>query len=291
MPRKRASKGRARQVTPKSKLLLEIERANRKLRSLEKGGEYGKFASKKLLRLVANSENFSYKRGRRNKIQLRSSVKLETPNLRIYFKKFGEFLKSATSSVFGIRRARSQAEKKLKRTLGGLLDRKVSNEDIDEFYELMEDSDFKYIADKIGGSESYVLVENIKEKNMSYNDFEKQFGQFFDTNNFDFKIKAKKLYDKFIKMKYGEIDYNAVFVGQWAGGIENLNKTVEKAKKENLTVDEFYYELLKFKSKSIRDYLKGAPEGRYTDSEVGNTYHKVRDFYNKYIKDTWHLND
>lgn len=197
MPRKRASKGRARQVTPKSKLLLEIERANRKLRSLEKGGEYGKFASKKLLRLVANSESFSYKRGRRNKIQLRSGVKIETPNLRIYFKKFGEFLKSATSSVLGIRRARSQAEKKLKRTLGGLLDRKVTNEDIDEFYELLEDKDFKYIADKIGDSDAYVLVEKAKQKGLSKEEFTQQFEQFMSTNNAEFQIKARRLFNKF----------------------------------------------------------------------------------------------
>lgn len=196
MPRKRTSRGRARQVTPKSKLLLEIEKANRKLRALERGGEYGKYASKSLLRLVVNDKSFSYKRGRRNKIRLKSA-KFDTPQIRIYFKKFGEFLKSATSSVFGIKRARSKAEKKLKKTLGGLLDRKVTNEDIDEFYELLEDEDFKYIADKIGDSDAYILVENAKQKGLSKEEFTKQFEQFMSTNNAEFQIKARRLFNKF----------------------------------------------------------------------------------------------
>lgn len=197
MPRKRTSKGRARQVTPKSKLLLEIEKANRKLRSLEKGGEYGKYASKQLLRLVVVDKSFSYKRGRRNKIQLSRGAKLSTPQVRIYFKKFGEFIKSATSSILGIRRARSKAEKKLKKTLGGLLDRKVTNEDIDEFYELLQDEDFKYIADKIGDSDAYVLVEKAKQQDMTKEDFTKLFEQFMSTNNAEFQIKARRLFNKF----------------------------------------------------------------------------------------------
>jgi len=197
MPRKQTSKGRARQVTPQSKLLLEIEKANRKLRALERGGEYGKFASKKLLRLVVNDKSFSYKRGRRNKIQLVRNKQLKTPEVRIYFKKFGEFLKSATSSIFGIKRARSKAEKKLKRTLGGLLDRKVTTEDIDEFYDLLEDEDFKYIADKIGDSDAYVLVEKAKQKGLSKEEFTQQFEQFMSTNNAEFQIKARRLFNKF----------------------------------------------------------------------------------------------
>lgn len=196
MPRKRTSKGRARRVTPESKLLLQIEKANRRLRNLERGGEYGKYASKKLLRLVANDPNFSYKRGRRNKIRF-TGGRLKVGNAKIYIKKFGEFIKSATSSILGLRRARGAAEKKLKKTLGGLIDRKVTNEDIDEFYELLEDEDFKYIADKIGDSDVYVLVEKAKEKNMTKEDFVKQFEQFMSTNNAEFQIKARRLFNKF----------------------------------------------------------------------------------------------
>ena len=197
MPRKRTSRGRARQVTPKSKLLLEIEKANRRLRSLERGGEFGKYASKDLLRLVSQDKSFSYKRGRRNKIQLVRGKKLSTPQFRVYFKRFSKFLQSATSTVFGIKRARSKAEKKLKKTLGGLLDRKVTNEDIDEFYELLEDEDFKYIADKIGDSDAYVLVEKAKEKGLTKEEFTKQFNQFMTTNNAEFQIKVRRLFNKF----------------------------------------------------------------------------------------------
>lgn len=290
MPRKRSVSGRSRPVTPKSRLILEIERANKKLNRLEKGGEYGRYASKDLLRLVSNSKNFSYSRKRKNKIRLKD-MPTNAGDARLLLKRVGKFLSSATSSVLGIFSVRSIAKRKLKKTLGGLLNRKMTNEDIDEFYELVNDENFKYIADKIGDSEAYVLVEKISEKNLNKEDFIKQFGNFFDmTNNFDIKWRAEKLFDKFIEMKYGEVDYNAVFVGQWAGGIENLDKTVEKAKSENLSVDEFYYELLKFKEPSIQQAFAGAPEGRYVDKEVGDTYHKIRDFYNKYIKDTWHSN-
>ena len=200
MPRKRSVSGRSRPVTPQSKLMLEIERANRKFRRLEKGGEYGKFAQKKLLRLVTADDNFSYSRSRRNKIRVRNMKQLKIPDIRIYLKKFGTFLKAATSSPLGIKRARSAAEKKLKRTLGGLIDRKLSNEDIDEFYELVTDEDFKYIADKIGDSDVYVLVQKAKEKELTKEEFTDQFKQFMSTNNAEFQLKARKLYNKIMNI-------------------------------------------------------------------------------------------
>lgn len=292
MARKRSISGRSRPVTPRSKLIIQIERANRKLNRLEKAGEYGKYASKDLLRLVTTDKNFSYSRKRKNKIRVRNLPNVKTSDFRLITKRVGKFLKAATSSVLGIFSARKTAERKLKKTLGGLTDRKMTKEDIDEFYELVNDKDFSYISDKIGDSETYVLVQNITEKNMSKEDFVKQFNQFIDgTNSLDFKTRAEKLFDKFIKMKYGEIDYNAVFVGEFAGGIANLDKTVAKAREQDLSVDEFYFELLKFRSPESQRYYEGAPEGRYIDKEVGETYWKVRDFYNKYIKDTWHSND
>ena len=238
MPRKRSSKGRARPVTPKSKLLLEIEKANRKLRSLEKGGEYGKYASKSLLRLVVNEKNFSYKRGRRNKIRLKSA-KLETPQVRIYMKKFGEFLHSATSSLLGIMSARRKAQKKLKKTLGGLVDRKVTDEDLDEFYELMNDKDFKSIADKIGDSEAYVLVQNIKEKSLTKEQFKQQFAQFFDTNNADFYIKAENIFNKFVKQYIPYYtDYDFESFSKVLGDRKTLD-IIEEVQDKNLSLDQF----------------------------------------------------
>lgn len=238
MPRKRSSKGRARPVTPKSKLLLEIEKANRKLRSLEKGGEYGKYASKSLLRLVVNEKSFSYKRGRRNKIRLRTG-KIETPQVRIYMKKFGEFLHSATSSLLGIASARRKAQKKLKKTLGGLVDRKVTDEDLDEFYDLVNDKDFKYISDKIGDSEAYVLVQSIKEKSLTKEQFKQQFAQFFDTNNVDFGLRAERLFNKFVKSYipfYNDNDFE--FISKTMGERETID-FMEKAKEKNMTLDQF----------------------------------------------------
>ena len=121
---------------------------------------------------------------------------------------------------------------------------------------------------------------------MSKDDFVKQFNQFFDeSNNFDVKWRAQKLFDKFIKLKYGEVDYKAVFVGQFAGGIENLDAAVQKAKEQNMDANEFYFEILKFKEPSIQQSFAGAPEGRYVDKEIGETYYKIRDFYDKYVKE------
>ena len=285
MARKRSVSGRKRPVTPQSKLILEIERANKKLNRLEKGGVYGRYASKELLRMVANNQTFSYRRGRKNKIRV-SKMPTNTADTRLLLKQVGKFLKSATSSVLGIFSVRKTAQRKLKKTLGGLMNRKISNEEVDEFYEMVNDPNFKYIADKIGDSETYVLVQNITENNLSKDDFVKQFNQFFDeSNNFDVKWRAQKLFDKFIKLKYGEVDYNAVFVGQFAGGIENLDAAVQKAKEQNMDANEFYFEILKFKEPSIQQAFGGAPEGRYSDKEIGETYYKIRDFYDKYVKE------
>lgn len=238
MPRKRSSKGRARPVTPKSKLLLEIEKANRKLRSLEKGGEYGKYASKSLLRLVVNDKSFSYKRSRRNKIGFKK-FKLETPQVRIYLKKFGEFLSASTSSVFGIKAARRKVQKKLKKTLGGLVDRKVTDEDLDEFYYIVNDPDFKYLAEKIGPSETYVLIQSIKERNLTKEQFKDQFAQFFDTNNADFHIRAERVYNKFVKQYipfYTDNDFESF--SNVIGDRKTLD-IIEETKDKNYTLDQF----------------------------------------------------
>lgn len=242
MPRKQTSKGRARQVTPKSKLLLEIEKANRKLRSLEKGGEYGKYASKTLLRLVVNDNNFSYKRGRRNKIRLSTGKKLSQPNILMYVKKFREFIKSATSSLFGIQRARRKAEKKLRKTLGGLVNHKISQDDLDEFYDLVNDKDFKYMSEKIGDSEAYVLVQSIKENNLSLPEFRKQFSQFFDTNNFDFNARSKRLYNKIIKEYIPYYDDKSFEEFSNTFGEHKTLELINKAVENDYSLEEFQQE-------------------------------------------------
>lgn len=198
MARNKKASGRARPTTPENKLLLTLDKVNRNLYRLDINQVYGKYSAKKMLAIVSRESQISYKRVSR--VKIRVDIKnLNASQIRYYQKVFDSFLKSKTSSPIGIKEVRSKTEQKLKQSLGELLDKEISEEDVDDFYTLVQDEDFRYIADKIGDSLEYILVEQIRTAGGTEEDFVNLLSKFITVNTEELREKAKRLYNKYVK--------------------------------------------------------------------------------------------
>lgn len=199
MARKRRIGGRARTATRESKLLLTLDKVNRKLHQLDINQVYGKYSAKKMLQIVRReSKNIKY--NKQKKEQIRVNVKnLTASQIRYYQKVFDSFLKSKTSTPLGIKEVRTKTEQKLKQSLGELVDKEITDQDIDDFYSIVADEDFRYIADKIGDSLEYVLIELLSKTKGTKEDFIDILSKFMTVNNQETREKATRIYNKFVK--------------------------------------------------------------------------------------------
>lgn len=192
MARKRSVSGRKPQTFSKSYLTQKVEKS---IKMLKNQKVYGKYASKKLVSLF-KSENIKFKKGK---------VKIDWKKLRPIKEKkiikvFTEFLKSKTSKLSGIKAKRDETRERLKDTLSGLADKRLDDDDIDDFYELVADDDFRYLADKIGDSEVYSIFQQAKEMPTEKRDDYIKSGlqDFMEiTNSSDAYKKAKDLFSKY----------------------------------------------------------------------------------------------
>lgn len=190
-------KGRSRQVTPASRLLRQLELVNTKLNRLDRSGSYGSYASKKLIKRVIGQKGIKYNRGKKQKITIDLN-NLNISQMRYYSKLFDEFNRSKTSSPLGIENVREQTRESLKQTLGQITDLDINDQDVDDFYLLVADEDFRYLADKTGDSEMYILIQTAKEKGWGKEKFVTTIGQYLKVNNKQAREKAGRLYDKYV---------------------------------------------------------------------------------------------
>ena len=197
MPRKKSPRGRARVPTPADKLLRSIEKTNRKLNRLDSAGLYGKYATKKLLRTIRNESPIKYNRGKRVKVTV-NLKKLNPSQIRYYQKVFNSFLESKTSSPIGIKDVESKTRDKLKQSLSEITDEDITEQDVEDFYTLVEDNDFRYLADKIGDSDIYILVNESKSRDLNEEGFTKMLEQYMTVNTKEARDAASNLYNKFV---------------------------------------------------------------------------------------------
>lgn len=194
MARKKSIQGRKRNIISPQRA---TEKVAKRIRKLKASGNFGRYASKKIQSLF-KSENIKFKR---NKIKL-DWKKLKPIQVKKYYKVFTDFLKAKTSTEPGIEEKRLETREKLADTLSGLADERVSDEDIDDFYEMVKDDDFRYIADKIGDSDFYVLLNETKKEVQTEggnaNEILKEKLEEFMvvTNSSDAYNKVKNMYDK-----------------------------------------------------------------------------------------------
>ena len=198
MPRKKSVGGRAKPISQTNRLLLQVNKVNRRLNRLEKAGVYGRYSSKKLIRFANESKNISYKRSRKNKIKILDVKSLKPAETLYISKTLSKFTKSKTSSPIGLKEVSDTTKEKIKQALGNFVE-DVDDEDVEDFFEFIEDDEFRYFADKIGDSQLYALIGEARAKDYSENKFVETLEQYITLNNADVRKKAQRLYNKYVR--------------------------------------------------------------------------------------------
>ncbi len=202
MARKRSSGGRARRVTPASKIYLQAEKINRRIRNLERNNLFGNYKSRELIRFAKNYGTYlSLNRGRgskRARLRIRNLREATLGQLKVITKKFTETLKAKAFSTVGIKKIRVETRKEVAKTLGGMIGRKLTDKDTDLFYEIIKYKTDEIIS-RIGPSEFFVLVETARQANYSVEAWVMAINMYVEINNDVMRKAAEYLYEKFVK--------------------------------------------------------------------------------------------
>ena len=203
MARKRSASGRSRAKTIENQLQLQAEKINKRLRSLEKAGNLGKYKTRELMRFAQTNPYVVFKKSKGSKRHriLIKKVKMSIAQARLIKKKFSEVLKSKVFSNIGIKKVRQETRKSLAETLSGQLDKPITDEDLDRFYDIAEYADKvnqESILDKIDPSEFNALVNVAREKRMSLPSWVNMLSEYVQINNDYMKKEAEELYYKYV---------------------------------------------------------------------------------------------
>lgn len=201
MPRKRSVSGRARVSTIENRIQIQAEKINKKIRSLERGKNYGTYKSKELIRFVSQNDNLKITKSRgskRHRLKIKSLRDLTFGRLKIISKKFSEVIKSKAFTNVGIENIRKKTLKKLTDTLTGIKGEKVTRKDIELFYEIINYKTDEIIS-KIGPSEFYAMVNQAKDASMNKEEWVEMINNYVSINNDEMRKASEYLYTKYIK--------------------------------------------------------------------------------------------
>ena len=210
MPRKRSVSGRAKVRTIQNAIQIQMNRLNKRQRSLKRGGNLGKYKSKELLNYVSQTRGVKLVKAKRSGV-LRIALDKTKQTYQQYMgirKKFAEILKSRAFSNVGIDTIRKETEKELRKTLkenhGGDY---VTRDDIDTFYEIAkeiskakEDS----LLSRVNPSAADKLVNLANKENWSADKFAKEISAIANIDdinsmkNITLRREALRLYNKYV---------------------------------------------------------------------------------------------
>ena len=200
MPRKRIS-GRSRKVDITGNIYVQAEKINRRIRSLEKGGNYGKYKGKELIQFAKNYSSYlTLTKGRgskRARLRIKNLHNATFGQLRVITKKLRETIRSKGFSNIGIKDIREKTRIEVTKTLGGRVGRELSDKDTDLFFEIIKYKTDDIIS-KIGPSEFYVLVDNARQNNYSVNKWINSINNYININNKEMRKACEYLYNKFV---------------------------------------------------------------------------------------------
>ena len=108
---------------------------------------------------------------------------------------------SPTSKVSGIEAAEGEVRKRVKQSLGEIAEKQLTDEDVEDFFDMMYDNQFISITDYISPSDEFAIINEAKEQNYSEDKFVNILAQTSNIENpsEDFRNKAIKLYNKYVK--------------------------------------------------------------------------------------------
>ena len=200
MPRKRIS-GRSRRADITSNIYVQAEKINRRIRSLEKGGNYGKYKGKELIQFAKNYSSYlSLRKGRgskRARLRIKNLKEATMGQLRVITKKFRETIKAKGFSNIGIKDIRAKTREEVKKTLSGATSKDLTDKEVDLFFEIIKYKTDEIIS-KIGPSQFYVITMQAIDENADLNRWYSLLSSYITINNKEIQKACEYLYNKFV---------------------------------------------------------------------------------------------
>ena len=168
-----------------------IKEANRRLRALDRKGYYNSFSSKKLF------ERLEGKAGALQKINnkvvaIRINKRMTMTDLTAVNKATTSFLKGKTSRAFGIEEVKRKTKDSMLKTFKQK-NSKITEQDIEDYYEMLTNKDFDTFADLTSASDVWGVITEAIDNDWDSNKFASQLMTIIPSDPEERKKKLKKL--------------------------------------------------------------------------------------------------
>lgn len=180
---------------------MQVDKVNKRLRQLEKTGNYNSYASKKLFNRLDTETLKALEKTRKGKIikAVKIPKNLTQTQLIAIQKATKQFLVSKTSSTKGIKQVKQSTIDAIKRTMSDEDAKKVTDEDAKFYFDMLGDNDFDYFADKIGASTLWTLIDSAIVGNYTQDRWLKTLNNYINfENDADVRERAIRLFEKYV---------------------------------------------------------------------------------------------
>lgn len=169
-----------------------FERASKEVKRVS--FEKGTWASKKLINRLETSTLDAWRGGK-----VKISKDMTITQLTALQKATNQFMASKTSTLKGIQSVKESTKASLKVTLSDEDLKEITEDEVETMYNMLSDTDFKFLYDKVGASTAWSLIEDAKENNDTENGWINRLKRYaFEINDVDMKAKALAIYNKYI---------------------------------------------------------------------------------------------
>lgn len=200
--RKKLKKRTANTIKERERKQLErqvikaVRETNRRLKGLGKSYKVGTWSSKKLkTRIMSNKTKGLMYKGKR----IRLKPKMTKTNLTQVLKATRQFLESKTSSRRGIDEARRQTIETLKDTLNFEREDKMSSEDAEFLYSMLEEKSYRSLIDEIGASLLWQEISYAQRNNISEDGFIDRLNYYLEQDmDLDMQEQARSIYKRYV---------------------------------------------------------------------------------------------
>lgn len=169
-----------------------FERASKEVKRVSY--ERGTWASKKLINRLETSTLDAWSGGK-----VKISKDMTITQLRAVQKATSQFMASKTSTLKGIQSVKESTKASLKATLSDEDLEEITEDEVETMYNMLSDTDFRFLSDKVGASTAWSLIEDAKESNDTEKGWINRLKRYaFEINDVDMKAKALAIYNKYI---------------------------------------------------------------------------------------------
>lgn len=156
--------------------------------------KYGTWASKKLIDRLETSILDAWSNG---KVKIRENMTIT--QLRAVQKATSQFLSSKTSTLKGIQSVKESTKASLKATLSDEDLVELTDSEVETMYNMLSDTDFSFLSDKMGASTAWSLIEDAKDNTDTEEGWINRLTRYaFEINDVVMKSKALAIYNKYI---------------------------------------------------------------------------------------------